>query len=134
MAIYRKRTYRKKSFKKKPWYAKKYSPMQAAMKALSGVRYIKGLVNSEMNKVERLGYVSGSANTTGTVALITSIPQGDQDYARTGNSALLKYITSSHRITFNTGVTGRLLKIWIIQDNQGISDTAPAFNDISNGS
>ena len=59
MAYRRRRVYKKRT--PKPWYRKKYSVSQMASAAYKGVKYIKGLVNSEMFDV-----VTAASNTSMT--------------------------------------------------------------------
>ena len=134
---YQKRTYRKKTYKRKTntaWYDKKYSTAQIAKKALDGVKYIKGLVNSEMLHFDSQGFVNQSnVPPLGIVSSIMLLAEGDDVFNRTGNSILLKSVHIKNRLTWNVVTPGTVFKYWVVQDNQQISDTAPAFSTIFNG-
>lgn len=64
------RTFRRRRGRSSPWYARKYNAMQLASAAWRGVRYIKGLVNSESYRVITSGDVNPSSS--GTIVHYTS--------------------------------------------------------------
>lgn len=137
MAFRRRTTKRKviKKTKSKSWYAKKYSPMEIAMKALSGVKYIKGLVNSERHVVDVNPVYSGtvtSATTAQTISL-NQIAIGDTNSSRTGNSVLMKTMQIKGFITWSTLSTTDRMHFILVQDKQQIADTIPNWSDFYTG-
>lgn len=125
--------YKKKSYRKKSpsWYNKKYSTMQLAAKAWRGVKYIKGLVNSEMYHTIQNGSGLLSNAASPTVLNITAIAQGDTNTTRTGNSILLRNIAIRMEFINNTLTTATLYRIMLVQDNQTVADeTTLAVTDI----
>lgn len=121
---YRRRFYKRRAARQKvPWYRKKYSALQLAAKAVSGVRYLKGLVNSEMLKRDKNGQALG-IDRDGLVIPFTDISQGDNDGNRTGNSIFVR------RVQFNFQALCKVndlqsLRVIIFKDGQQAGDTAP---------
>jgi len=131
MAYSRKR-FTTRRYKKKPaWYNRKYNAMQLAAKAWKGVRYIKGLVNSEMLHKD-FNYSAGTAvSSTGFVTHLTAISQDDTVSGRTGNSLLLRNISMRFKIEVNPSVTtNSSLLLMLVKDTQQIGDTTPSITDI----
>lgn len=129
------RTFRKKLIKRrttgKSWYQRKYNAMQLAAKAWKGVRYIRGLVNSERFHKD-FNYGAGTnVPNTGIVTNITGITQGDSDIGRTGNSILLRDITYRFKFEINPSVASNTtILLMLVRDNQQISDTNPGITDV----
>jgi len=129
-AARRRYTPRNRRFRRKPtpWYNKKYNAMDLAMKAYTGVKYIKGLVNSEMF------HIGNSASTTidsnGQLVSLTPIAQGDNDGLRSGNSVLVRKILNRFWVLKNTNNPFTGCRIIFFIDTQQIADTAPAVTDV----
>lgn len=123
-----KKTYRKKTYAKKAWYNKKYSAKDIALKALKNTRYLKGLVNSEMNHVDStITLGAAQSNTTH----ITAIAQGDTAATRTGNSILLRNIYLRGIAEINAAVTATTrITFALVKDKQQHSDTSPTVADV----
>jgi len=125
--VYRK-TYKKKQYKKKPWYNRKYTPAEVAYRAYRGVRYLKGLVNSELLKSDT------NSNTTisnsGTIIRMVDIAQGDGDGQRTGNSILIRSINLKMAFFQHASATDTLYRVILLQDKQQQADTNPTVADI----
>lgn len=103
---------------------------QLARTAYNGVKYIKGLVNSEMYKFD---FSSAGTNLTDSWAVVncTSIAQGDGDGARTGNSVLLKNVNIRGAVARSTsGDVVQTCKIVLLRDKQQIADTVPTGLDV----
>lgn len=130
MPYRRRSTFRRKKTKtSKSWYDKKYSTLQLAHKAFQGVRYLKGLVNSEMLHVITKG--AATYNWVGGVALLSSIAQNDTDSGRTGNSVLGRNLLVRFNAFRNTSATDvTMITVIIFMDTQQIADTTPALTDI----
>lgn len=108
------------------WYNRKYSTLQLARKALSGVRYIRGLVNSEMFK-----YDSGMQNVTGhTIIPLAPLATGNDDASRTGNSVLVRALNLKVACYQNPTAQDTLFRVMIFIDTQQIGDTAPTIGDV----
>lgn len=100
---------------------------QLAMSAYKGVKYLRGLVNSELYKVDV--NTSLTFTSTPTVTLLTGIAQGDGDGARTGNSVLMKSLNC--RFSCNAGTAANTFATVIIfMDMQQASDTNPTAADV----
>lgn len=127
------RRFRKRSFRRKrrsiPWYNKKYNAMQLASKAWSGVKYIKGLVNSESYRV----ITSGDVNPTssGTVVHYTAVAQGDGVNARTGNSIFVRQFFVNMTVKIHPSITGSTFcRCIAFIDTQQVGDTTPGVTDV----
>jgi len=134
MAYYKRRKFypRKKRFNKAvPFWRKKYSLMQLGYKAYRGVKYLKGLVNSEMYKFDTIATVN-PVNAGETVTHLTPIAIGDGDSDRTGNSILVRSLDINGTVLYNGSSTAsaQIVRMWVVIDRQQISDSAPTFSTI----
>lgn len=123
------RTFRRRRGRSSPWYSRKYNAMQLASAAWRGVRYIKGLVNSESYRV----ITSGDVNPTssGTIVHYTSVAQGDGATTRTGNSIFVRALMVNLNIKINPSVIGSTFcRIIAFIDTQQIGDTSPSVTDV----
>ena len=124
----------KKRYKKKPsiyaglTLSNAMKTAALARSAYYGVRYIKGLVNSEM--LHNNGTATISPDNTGTIIPLTSIAQGDSSSGRTGNSILLKNIFLRIAANNNTAQANTFYRIIVFQDLQQVGDTNPAVSDV----
>jgi len=128
MPYYRRRkTYRRRR-SRQPWYRKKYNAAQLAYKAYKGVRYIKGLVNSEMfhDGVNN----SAAYSWSGALQHITAISQDDTVSGRTGNSVLLRQMWIKWTASINSSATNTLVRVMIICDKQQVGDTSPSASTV----
>lgn len=116
-----------------PWYNKKYNAAQIAGKALAGVKYLKGLVNSELLKVDQGSLGVTITDTGSNVFQFCNIGQGDTLSGRTGNSILLKSINIKMLIHQNPSATQTTFRCILFQDNQQISDTLPNITNLLDG-
>lgn len=123
MAYSRKR-FTTRRYKKKPaWYNRKYNAMQLAAKAWKGVRYIRGLVNSEMFYKDTTATIGGAQSN---ITSLTDIAVGDGTSSRTGNSILLRSVYIRGFVELNPAVTlDTRITIALVQDKQQVSDTSP---------
>ena len=126
MAYRRKRNYRRK---RTPWYRKKYSAITLAKKAYSGVKYIRGLVNSEMFDVVTTGNNYAITNTGGVVHL-SNIAQDDGSTGRTGNSILAKSLFYRFVMKCHASATVSTVRVIFLWDTQQVADTSPAVSSI----
>jgi len=119
---------RKRSFKKKPWYRKKYDTISLAKKALQGVWYLKGLVNSEMLHNQGLG--STTTNNAGTMTLLNGMAQNDTSSGRTGNSILMRNVHLRLGFEQHASATVTTYRVILLWDTQQTADTSPAVTDV----
>lgn len=124
---YRRRSYRRRRFTRRrravPWYRKKYSALQLASKAARGVRYLRGLVNSELFKRDVNSQALG-IDRSGTVISMIDIAQGDNDGNRTGNSIFVKRVQFNFQALTKQNDT-QCLRVVIFKDSQQIDDSYP---------
>lgn len=126
---YRKRkTYRRKSTT--PWYNRRYNALQLASKAAKGVWYLKGLVNSELLKLDVGASTTPTNVTSQSLILMNGIAQGDGDGQRTGNSIFMRSINTNLFFEKNTSATFTYIRIMFVQDTQQIADTTPTVADV----
>lgn len=126
--VYR-RNRRYKPRKKTAWYNRKYSTAQLARKAWSAAKYIKGLVNVEFKKFDQ----AISMTTSGSVALLNGISQGDSDQLRDGNS--LKQMSQYGLFTLQapSTLTQIQCRVIIFKDLQQVADTVPTQAELLDG-
>ena len=126
----RTRITRRRTRRKAPWYRRRYNAAELAYKAYKGVRYIRGLVNSEMLHKDKI-YSSGSIGGSGTVALVSNMAQDDTASGRTGNSVLLRKINYRLKFEINSSVTSNTsITMILFFDTQQIGDTTPVWTDV----
>lgn len=131
MAYRYRRRYRKRGYRRRrvAWYNRKYSVAQLASKAIKGVNYLRGLVNSEKFKHDTAGSTSGITDS-GTVFHLTNIGQGDGDGQRTGNSIFVRNVSIRARLTKSSSVNTTSVRVILFIDKQQIGDTPPGVSDV----
>lgn len=130
--VYRRRRigYRRRRRGGTAWYRRKYNAMQLASAAWRGVRYIKGLVNSEKYHFDT-AFSAASIPSAGNVTHLTALAQGDTNATRTGNSVLLKDCYMHLFLAINTAIVSQSrVRMILFFDKQQVSDTAPAVTDV----
>lgn len=128
MVKYRRRQFRRRG-RKTPWYNRKYNAMQVASAAWRGVKYIKGLVNSEMYHYTQTA--TSTPLATGDIIPLTNIAVGDTDVTRTGNSIFVRSITMNFNCSQHPARTDNtFVRMILFIDTQQISDTNPTLTDI----
>ena len=123
------RTFRRRRGRSLPWYARKYNAMQLASAAWRGVRYVKGLVNSEMfhNTIDN----TNNPTPLGTIVPLTNIAIGDSAVTRTGNSLFVRSIVMNMNCSQNaSALDNTFIRMVLFIDTQQVSDTAPVSGDI----
>ena len=103
--------------------------MQLASAAWRGVRYIKGLVNSEMfhNTIDN----TNNPTPLGTIVPLTNIAIGDSAVTRTGNSLFVRSIVMNMNCSQNpSALDNTFIRMVLFIDTQQISDTTPVSGDI----
>jgi len=126
---YRRRTRFRRRARRAPWYRRKYNAVQLASKALSGLRYVKGLVNSEMFHYQKTG--TSNLFSVGTILPITDIAIGDSASTRTGNSIFARSLFLNLLIKSNsTNLNTQFCRVILFTDTQQLQDTTPAVTDV----
>lgn len=123
--------YSRKRRRTMPWYNRpiNYSVSDIATAAYNGVKYLKGMINSEKHYFDVTG--SGNVDTTGSVNLLTGVAQGDDVNNRNGNSILGKTIflrVLLTRVAANTNPVN-FCRILVVKDMEN-TGTDPAISDI----
>jgi len=98
--------------------------------ALNAAWKLKGLVNSEMCKVD---YVQSAVNITNAGAMIdlTNIGQGDDENARHGNSIYARAVNWKGYVARTTsGDAVQVVRLVVVIDTQQVGDTAPTLNNV----
>lgn len=131
MPYYRKRRYyrRRRNNKKRGFISKATALAKTAYSAYRGVRYLKGLVNSELFKLTLTSSITPDS-ATGSYVHLTYIPQGDDDNTRSGNSIFLRYIFARCTYVQNASATNTFIRQMLICDTQQVADTAPSISGI----
>lgn len=127
--VYRNRRYnRRRRTPRRPRKPMRYRVADLAYKAYRGVRYIRGLVNSEKKHHDVTW--TPTVNTTGTTRSLTSIAQGDGISTRDGNSILVKSLYFRMSSQLNSGATASFVRFIVFQDKQQVADTTPGVTDV----
>lgn len=100
--------------------------MYYAKAAWRGVKYIKGLVNSEMYHLDT-NLAGAEILSDGAYAgHLTALAQGDGDGARTGSTVYVKGLHINGSIVQDSdGATAQSVRIMVVQDTQQVADTVP---------
>lgn len=114
--------------KKVSWYNRKYSVSQLAAQAFRGMKYVKGLVNSEMFVLDTA--MLQSPTDSGTITHVTAIGQGDGSGSRTGNSVLAKWLSIRAFAYVHGSATDTAIRLMVVMDKQQQGDTAPGVADV----
>lgn len=125
---YRRRNFRRR---KQPWYKRRYNAYQLAIKAWKGLRYVKGLVNSEMFHKDTVFSPGSTIPVNGVINHLTGLTQGDTDSGRTGNSILLRSLAYRYKLEINPSVTANTsICVILFWDKQQQGDTNPVPGDL----
>lgn len=126
----------RKQWRRRSAYGKRWSGVGSmrvrdlASAAYSGVKYLRGLVNSELYSLDNQSTASNLL-TTGAVVHLTAVAQGDGDGARTGNSIYVRSVNMRLACAWaSAGNAGQIVKWALVEDTQQIGDTTPGFTDI----
>lgn len=130
MPYLRKRRQTAKKPKKAYWYDRKYSAKDLAIKALRNVNNIRGLVNSEMLKLDVGASTTPTNVTSQSLILLNGVAQGDGDTQRTGNSIYARALNANMFFEKHSSATFTYIRVMVVQDNQQISDTTPTVADV----
>ena len=114
--------------RKTGFFNKKYSISQMASSALRGVSYLRGLVNSEMLKLDTAftGGVGG-----GSLTSIVPLTQNDSASGRTGNSVFVRSVNWKGSVSRTTaGNAVQVIRFGVLMDTQQLGDTTPSYTDV----
>lgn len=120
--------YRKRRYRRKPWYEKKYSAMEMAGKALSGLKYVKSMLNVEKKILDTTVLTDLSDN--GFVQSLTGMATGDTINTRDGNSIKGVYLGGRITLKINSSATASVARCIVFQDTQQIADTSPTLTEV----
>lgn len=123
---YKSATRGRRSYGRKSMYSGERAAASLARQAYRGVQYLKGLVNSELQKYDV--QLTANITTTPTTTHLSNISQGDSDAGRTGNSVLAKYVAMNGRYTAVAG--NSIVRTVVVRDKQQIGDSYPAYNTV----
>lgn len=137
---YRRKSYRRRRYKKSSGFGgmSLSSAWKTAKWAANAAWKLKGLVNSEMLKLDT-NEAGSTITTSGTyVQHLTAIAQGDSDVTRTGNSVFVRAVNIKGRSVYNAtlGAVPSFIRIMLVIDTQQVGDTSPTINgviDTTNG-
>lgn len=102
-----------------------------AKSAVSTAWKLKGIINSEKKKFDSVMGGAANIDTAGSLVLNTiAISQGDTINNRTGNSILCKYVSVRGTFFLGSVLQNAICQIYVVQDNQQVGDTPPAFGDV----
>ncbi|WP_445779127.1 hypothetical protein, partial [Shewanella sp.] len=118
----------KKRYQKSKCLVTQAGAKSVAMKALNGVKYLKGIINSEL-KTNGLG-ASVTPSSSGSIIHVTAITEGDTEQQRNGNSIFAKSLRAHFNLICNGSATATMLRIILFWDNQQIEDTSPIVADV----
>lgn len=112
------------------WYKKKYSPMQLATNAMNAVKYVKGIINSEVHLHDQnVVIATTSTDYTGSFNSLSLIQQGDTNAERVGMSILAKSLLIKYVCNMNASSVGTNLRLMVVMDKSD-SNTAPTTADL----
>lgn len=126
---YKRRSYRKKNSSSGFGGMSLSSAWKTAKWAAQQAWKLKGLVNSEMLKLDILNTGTTISNA-GVVTHMSAIAQGDSDSSRHGNSVYCRSLNIKGFVRINASATSTCYRIAVIIDTQQVGDTSPTFSDI----
>lgn len=101
------------------YFYKKSGYFPNVSKMASDVKTLKSLVNAEKKFWDVVSSgTSLASSATGNVVQLTTIPVGDDEISRDGNSIKLAYLYIEGFVTKNAAATTDTIKVSIIKDNQ----------------
>ena len=103
--------------------------LSLAVGAARSVRYLSGLVNSEMFSHDVNG-TSSTITDSGTIAPLIDISQGDNEFTRTGNSIFVRSVFGRFNFAIHSSAIYSTIRMIFFQDTQQVGDTAPAVTDV----
>lgn len=121
---------KRKYARAKKWSNTPQTPLALARQAVQGVHYLKGLVNSELNKSDFGALTTPTNVTSQSLIHMTAVDQGDSDQTRTGNSIYVRSLNGTVAFEKNTSANATYIRFMIIKDTQQIGDTTPIISDV----
>lgn len=99
-----------------------------AKKAYKGVKYLKGIINSEL-KHNDTTRINAGVDYNGFVEHVTNINQGTAQDERNGNSILMKSLFNRGDIKANITTNENTVRVMLIRDTMN-TGTAPSASDV----
>lgn len=128
------RPFRRSGRKMDSWASAGAKAGSLAKIAWRGVQKLRGLVNSEMYKLDQTLTAQNIDQGTPIVQHITAVAQGDGDGQRTGNSILARSFNFKGLVyRSSAGDANQMVRVSVIQDTQQVGDTTPLCNNIYEG-
>lgn len=120
---------RRRNYKPKPsrWQTYGNAAMQLASDAMKGVRFVKGLINTEFKNIDTNNIPTVTAG--GVITLLNGTVQGDGQFNREGSSFRMKSIDVRYQGTYNAAVGYNTYRVMLVLDQQA-NGVAPALTDI----
>lgn len=116
----RKRQYRRRQYKK-PQKPLRYQVADMAYSAYKGVKYLKDLVNLETKFYDTS--FAATINNTGTMTLLSAIPQGNQESQRVGDSVKLQTLQANFMFSMNNATAYTNVRIIIFKGDRENTST-----------
>lgn len=127
---YRRRFPVRRRRRRSPWYKRRYNAQQLARYAYSGVKYLKGIINSE-KKHFTTQFSAATVSGSGAMVSLQDMAQGDTNITRNGNSILVRGVYLFFKTIINPSVTTvTQVRYILVQDNQQVGDTGPSVTDL----
>lgn len=108
-------------------FKKTYSKKMTVKKLAKAVKVLSAV---ELKRIELSTTVA--PGLTGSISRLDSIAQGTGPTQRIGNAIKSKYLTIRAQFTPSAASTATMGTMFIVRDNQQISDTQPAVSDVIN--
>lgn len=123
------RTSRRRRYSRRqavPWYRRRYSPAEMASKALRGLSYVKGMLNTERKYLDTTGSTY-SCDTTPSVIHLTNIVSGDTQSQRDGRQVKLTKLSGRINIACSSVNGQDNVRVMIIRMK---TNAAPGVTDV----
>lgn len=107
----------------------KFTPQKAysmAVQAAKDIWYIKGLINSEMHKLDNGASITPSNSNAQSLIPLAALERGDGDDQRTGNSVFVRSVNGNIFFEKNTSATFTYVRMMIVIDTQEVADGTPS--------
>lgn len=124
------RRYRRRKVYGRPRYQnwRSWTLGSIAHNAMSGVQYLKGIINSEKKFIDTT--VSVNPSTASGVLALNQVAQGDTNILRDGNSLLCKSVHFKYHCDIHASASITHVRLVFVIDKQQVADTAPAWTDL----
>lgn len=108
------------------WYNRRYSAKDLAKQALRQAWRLRGLVNSEMCKLDNGASASVTNSNAQSLIPLAGLERGDGDDQRTGNSIFARALNGNLFFEKNTSATFTYIRMMLVIDTQEVADGVPS--------